>query len=308
MSALDTFGQRLSELISDRGMKQGDFAKQINASPAFLSNIIKGVKKPGLDFLFRLVNHYGVSLDWLVLNKGRMNGGAEINSSLLSAIAIRIELAKLASQNDLEAKKLINQLSGEIDTEQTVSIEKKYLLEYIHQVDDHSKLLASLYNEQIEEQVQNTRLNDILESAINYFQKENKDTLPNPAEIAPPPKKEKNLQNDSEIMHVLYMIEVADASCGSKEQSLSVKLLHSLQVRKKLNDEQLAHLIEIDTNELIRVKNGSSSLSSRSKFKLFDGFGYILVRDMVLSFLPNNMATRLKELDLEHGKKLNTPE
>ncbi len=108
-------------------------------------------------------------------------------------------------------------------------------------------------------------------------------------------------------MPILYILETADASCTHKELSLSVKLLHSLQEKKALNDEQLANLIGISINELAQIKKGDSTLSAKSKFKLFDGFGYVVVRDIVLGFLPSDLASRLIQLDTEHGKKINTP-
>lgn len=66
----DLFAQRLSDLIAWSGVSQGQWAKHLQTSPSFLSDLSKGKKKPGWEILRKLGEQAGVRLDWLAWGEG----------------------------------------------------------------------------------------------------------------------------------------------------------------------------------------------------------------------------------------------
>jgi len=112
-SSLDTFGVRLGQLMVALKLSQGEFSRRIGASPAFVSDMVRGVKKPGTEFLHKLVEAYGVGLDWLVMGKGTMFGLTEIDAELFRSVLMRMELARLAMQDgDPHARAVMDVLLG----------------------------------------------------------------------------------------------------------------------------------------------------------------------------------------------------
>lgn len=110
----ETFGSRLEQLIADLRMNQGEFAKNLECSPAFISEVVRGLKKPGTDFLVRMATTFDVSLDWLILGvEPRFLSEttlAEIDTEKMKFIALRVELTDLASKGSTEAKKMLYEL------------------------------------------------------------------------------------------------------------------------------------------------------------------------------------------------------
>ncbi|MBC7171132.1 MAG: helix-turn-helix transcriptional regulator, partial [Polyangiaceae bacterium] len=56
-------GQRLRELRMHRGLQQGEVARQLEISPAYLSLIEKGKRAVQLPLLFRALDLYGVDME-----------------------------------------------------------------------------------------------------------------------------------------------------------------------------------------------------------------------------------------------------
>lgn len=174
---LDTFGQRLAQLLSARGLTQGEFAKGLEASPSFISDMIRGVKKPGAEFLVRLAVQYQASLDWLLLGKGSMDGQSSIDAEWLRTVVLRVELARLAANGDDEARILIEELLGRNASPASISPARQALLDQLAQTHAHTALISTLYNGYIAHPDAVIRAREVLTAALAHFRVQPTDPL-----------------------------------------------------------------------------------------------------------------------------------
>jgi len=68
------FNQRLSRLRKGKKISQRQVAADLHISQALLSHYENGIREPGLDFVCRVCEYYGVSADYIL---GRIEEGAE---------------------------------------------------------------------------------------------------------------------------------------------------------------------------------------------------------------------------------------
>ena len=61
------FGKRLQALRKSRKMSQVQMAMSLNISTQYLSNIENGQRRPSIELLVHMANHFQVSLDYLIL-------------------------------------------------------------------------------------------------------------------------------------------------------------------------------------------------------------------------------------------------
>ena len=66
MASSTEFSARLSLLRQERGVSQRTAAKDLGISQSLLSHYENGVREPGLDFLCRACDYYGVTADYLL--------------------------------------------------------------------------------------------------------------------------------------------------------------------------------------------------------------------------------------------------
>ena len=99
-SGLDGLGARLSQAILHLAISQSEFARRLGASPAFISDIVRGLKKPGAEFLANIKQIFGISIDWLLLGDGAMFGGARVDLDLLRSIRLYVSVARAAVVED----------------------------------------------------------------------------------------------------------------------------------------------------------------------------------------------------------------
>ena len=59
-------GDRLKKLRVEKGLSQKELAVSLGTSQGYISDIEKGIKKPGADNLISLKRFFGVDLDWLL--------------------------------------------------------------------------------------------------------------------------------------------------------------------------------------------------------------------------------------------------
>lgn len=177
-SLLDSFGLRLAQLLAARGVNQGEFARRLGASPAFVSDMIRGLKKPGAEFLYRLANQYHVSLDWLIRGQGSMNSENGLDGEWFRAVALRLRLAELAATDNAAAKHLVDELLGNPATDVTENpIERKAVLDELATADKHSTVALSLYQAFLGSPDPQSRLRDVLLAALAHYQSSNTDPL-----------------------------------------------------------------------------------------------------------------------------------
>lgn len=167
----DEFFLRFNELFIILGISQNEFARQIGSTSAFISNIATGKAKPGLEFLQKIAIHFGVSLDWLVLGKGTPHGKTFIDSDWYHTVRLRIELAKLASNRDEEAKKLVNELlDKDLDTKNKTG-QRHQLIDKLAYATVDDSMLVMLYNLYSSAPDKQQRARDVLTEAIDQFGK-----------------------------------------------------------------------------------------------------------------------------------------
>ena len=97
MASTTEFSRTLSLLRQERGVSQRTAAGDLGISQALLSHYENGAREPGLDFVCRACEYYGVSADYLL---GRTDEpGGETAPRLhalaeeLRALAARVENA-----------------------------------------------------------------------------------------------------------------------------------------------------------------------------------------------------------------------
>lgn len=108
----DLFAQRLSDVIAWSGLSQAQWAKHLQISAPFLSDLSRGKKKPGWDILRKFGEHAGVRLDWLAWGEGSCvvssarNPGMQSPPFLHAAILNTLTAARLqkaATEGDRDA-------------------------------------------------------------------------------------------------------------------------------------------------------------------------------------------------------------
>lgn len=106
-------GARLGELVEVLGISQNEFAVRVGTAPSFVSDVTRGLKRPGAEFFHRVRETFGVSIDWLLDGSGSMFGGRPIDMDGYKLIAAQVELVRRARiDGDPKAEALLNQLLG----------------------------------------------------------------------------------------------------------------------------------------------------------------------------------------------------
>lgn len=81
---INNFSARITKIRSVMGLNQSEMAKSLGVSQGFLSDVEKGKKIPGSDFLISLKKYCNVSIDWLITGNGNMfDNIPEKNATLL---------------------------------------------------------------------------------------------------------------------------------------------------------------------------------------------------------------------------------
>lgn len=83
-----SFSQTMSELRRERGLSQRRVASDLNISQALLSHYENGTREPGLPFLCRACQYYGVTSDYMLGLAERSDNARERRE--LSALAERL--------------------------------------------------------------------------------------------------------------------------------------------------------------------------------------------------------------------------
>ncbi len=95
-AAWEGFTQRLQQVLSFAAISQTDLARRLGLSIGFMSEIVRGVKRPGTDFFIGVRDLLGISIDWLMTGQGSMTGGVGIRQDLFEAIRLQIAVVRQA--------------------------------------------------------------------------------------------------------------------------------------------------------------------------------------------------------------------
>ena len=71
-----TFSEAMSALRREQGLSQRKAASELHISQALLSHYENGAREPGLEFVVRACDYYGVSADYLLGRTDKPGGGA----------------------------------------------------------------------------------------------------------------------------------------------------------------------------------------------------------------------------------------
>ncbi|WP_198972771.1 helix-turn-helix domain-containing protein [Xylophilus sp. ASV27] len=146
-ASLEALPARLAQVVAYAGVSQAELARRIGASAGFVSDVLRGVKRPGVEMLMGLREAFGVSVDWLLSGEGTMIGGAGIRHDLFRAIRLQIAVARAAvMEQDATARALLllireGQLAAAADDQAF-----KVLLDRVAPEDGDLDLAVELYN------------------------------------------------------------------------------------------------------------------------------------------------------------------
>ena len=101
----NSFHQRLSALRRSRGVSQRQASAELGISQALLSHYENGAREPGLDFVCRACDYYGVTADYL-LGRASHPGDLSVSRSRSFLRQLRSLLEQGENElNDLEGDK-----------------------------------------------------------------------------------------------------------------------------------------------------------------------------------------------------------
>ena len=103
-----TFPETLSALRRERNISQRAAAAELNISQALLSHYENGAREPGLSFVCRACDYYGVSADYLLCRSEMANPVQEVAGAAEKVLDNMQKLIDTARQG-------IKQLSTEED-------------------------------------------------------------------------------------------------------------------------------------------------------------------------------------------------
>lgn len=119
---MSTVGERIAQIREQSQLNQKDFAAQIGATQGALSKIETGLSKPSYETLETIGTIFGVSLDWLILNKGNIEPKRIENS--LGFSHEELNFINLFQHLTERQKGRIEQLLVDFTIENTKSIEE----------------------------------------------------------------------------------------------------------------------------------------------------------------------------------------
>jgi len=170
-STLDGFAARLSSLIAKVGLNQSEFARRIGVSAGFVSDAVRGTKKPGAEFLHSVRTIFGASVDWLLTGEGTANGGSGIDLELLRTIRLQIAVAKLAViEGDPTARALLLLIREGRLHEAVAEPELRAFLDRIAPNDCDVDLATELYNGHLWTEDPTVQRRNLLAAAVAHFE------------------------------------------------------------------------------------------------------------------------------------------
>ena len=101
-----SFSQTLSALRKERNISQRQAAAELNISQALLSHYENGAREPGLNFVCRACDYYGVSADYLL---GRSDKADPLKTISVTAESLLDDMQAIID----EARNKLEQLSTE---------------------------------------------------------------------------------------------------------------------------------------------------------------------------------------------------
>lgn len=156
--------ERVDLVFRSANMTQREFAAKMGSSQSYLGYILRGAS-PGAEFLFKLRQASGVSLDWLLMGTGSMFGGGVIQLETFKVLATQAALvhAAIVNGDSAAAKALDLCLKGGALRQQAA-----VLSAYMEQC-QQMLTVASIYNRYLDVTDARERINfGLIASAEHY--------------------------------------------------------------------------------------------------------------------------------------------
>ena len=173
-SAYDTLADlpaRLTQVLAHQGISQTELARQIGMSPGFISDVMRGHKRPGAEFFVAVRKLFCVSIDWLMTGDGTMMGDVGIRHELLQAIRIQIAVARAAiNEDDPTARALLILIREGQLANAAKDAHFQGLLERIAPVDSDLDLAVELYNGHLGATDPIVQRRNLLAAAVAHFE------------------------------------------------------------------------------------------------------------------------------------------
>jgi transcriptional regulator with XRE-family HTH domain len=165
------FGNRLLIAIQQSGINQSEFARRLGVSTGFTSEVVRGLKKPGADYLYGIKILLSVSIDWLLTGEGTMYGANKLDVELFRTIRLQIALARAAViESDPEAKSLIVLIRGNSSISSDVASSSSAYLDQLSAQDIDIDLAVALYTTFFQSGSMYQDRRNLLDAAIAYFE------------------------------------------------------------------------------------------------------------------------------------------
>jgi transcriptional regulator with XRE-family HTH domain len=170
-SNFDGYAARLAQVLVHVGVNQSEFARRLGISPGFVSDAIRGLKKPGAEFLYAVRTVFGISIDWLLTGEGTLQGSSSIDLELLSTIQLQIAVARSAIvDTDPTAIALLLLIRDGRLKEVSKDKNLKAFLDKIAPENDDFNLAAELYNGHLWTDNPDAQQRNLLTAAVAHFE------------------------------------------------------------------------------------------------------------------------------------------
>ncbi|MDH6164788.1 transcriptional regulator with XRE-family HTH domain [Leclercia adecarboxylata] len=168
---LEGLPSRISLVVSRSGLNQSEFARKLGISPGFMSDVLRGQKKPGAEFFYAMSDVFSVSADWLLTGKGTVNGASGIDMTFMKTIELHIALAKSAVfENNSTAKLLLHMAKeGRLDEIES-DPEFGAFFKQISLSSPEHELAFDIYNSQLWTSDPDAQIKNSLAAALSWTQ------------------------------------------------------------------------------------------------------------------------------------------
>jgi transcriptional regulator with XRE-family HTH domain len=182
---ISDFGERLLWLIKSNQLNQSSFANKLSVAPNFVSDLVRGIRKPGTEILIRIKNNFNVSIDWLLFGEENHKEEKIINIDLFKAIALRVDIVKAALSGNSQAISTLNAMCPSIKDKLITELSLSYTLDanqIAKDIDVINKLYVTFLNTQINDdlykKIIESAVDNILENPIDPLLKMNQSNQP----------------------------------------------------------------------------------------------------------------------------------
>jgi transcriptional regulator with XRE-family HTH domain len=170
-TSLESFGARLTQVITQTGLTQAEFARRLGASAGFVSDVARGNKKPGAEFLCAVRTIFGASVDWLLTGEGSKRGREGIDLDLMRTIRLLVAIARAAViEDNTTAKALILLMPTGRLQDEVIDDDIRHFLNNIAPKDDDADFTTELYNGHLWIDDPSDQRRKLLAAAIVHFE------------------------------------------------------------------------------------------------------------------------------------------